>query len=126
MNRAALKRDGAIGRRRTQNQVDGEISVNRLNRKPFIGFAQNANISVYVGIHEKLLEIGGPSPNSRGLYENRTLDRCGPTEGENVRVVGVSDAGGAVQPLVTVRSLVDISVMSICSLPIIMVCPIAN
>ena len=59
MNRAALKRDGAIGRRRTQNQVDGEISVNRLNRKPFIGFAQNANISVYVGIHEKWLEIGG-------------------------------------------------------------------
>ena len=90
--------------------MDGEISVNRLNRKPFIGFAQNANISVYVGIHEKWLEIGGPGPDSPGLYESRTIDKSGPTGDVNARSVGVNSAGGAVQPPVTVRSLVDIFV----------------
>ena len=38
MDGAAFMGEGAISRRWTQSQVDGEISVNRLNRKPFIGF----------------------------------------------------------------------------------------
>ncbi len=68
MNRAAFMGEGAISRRWTRSQVDGYLSVRGLNRKPFIGFDKNANIGVHVGIHEKWLEIGGPGPNSRGLY----------------------------------------------------------
>ena len=86
MNRVALKRDGAIGRWRTQNQVDGEISVNRQNRKPFIGFAQNANIRVYVGIHEKWLgEAPAEGSAAATVYEGygtRELDGFDPTPHE--------------------------------------------